>query len=99
MWSEGHSHPLLVLQRLAREKVHRYRVRTECVESDQVETMVGGLRDLAKFEMSLADDYRRFLDATLRRDADLAVQLWCENHDKVSVFIESNLHESGRRAA
>jgi DNA-binding GntR family transcriptional regulator len=55
--------------------------------------------DLAKFEMSLADDYRRFLDATLRRDADLAVQLWCENHDKVSVFIESNLHESGRRAA
>jgi GntR family transcriptional regulator, carbon starvation induced regulator len=55
--------------------------------------------DLAKFEMSLGDDFRQFLDATMRRDANEAVRLWCENHDKVSTFIESHLNASGRRAA
>jgi GntR family transcriptional regulator, carbon starvation induced regulator len=55
--------------------------------------------DLAKFEVSLGDDYRQFLDATMRRDADRAARLWCENHDKVATFIESNLDASARRAA
>ena len=55
--------------------------------------------ELAKFELTLADDYRQFLDATIARDAATAVRIWCENHDKVADFIDSNLDASGRKAA
>jgi DNA-binding GntR family transcriptional regulator len=55
--------------------------------------------DLAQYERGLDGDYRKFLDAAIARNIDLAIRLWCENHEKVSQFIESNLHKRDRRAA
>jgi DNA-binding GntR family transcriptional regulator len=55
--------------------------------------------DLARYECGLDNDYRKFLEVTIARDAETAVRLWCENHDKVSQFIESNLKKGDRQAA
>ena len=48
-------------------------------------------RELAHFEQGLHADYRRFLEVVLDRDIEAAAKLWRENHDKVVLFIESNL--------
>ena len=53
-------------------------------------------RQLASYERRLHDDYQRFLEAVLAHDVELAVALWCENHEKVSAFIESTLHPAGQ---
>lgn len=55
--------------------------------------------DLARYECTLDGDYREFLEAVITRDVEKAVRMWCENHDKVSAFIESNLKKSDRNAA
>lgn len=56
-------------------------------------------RELARFERGLHDDYRQFLDVVIERDVDRAVELWCENHEKVVRFIEANLHPPEVEAA
>lgn len=44
---------------------------------------------LAQFESGLMDDFRAFNQAILERDAELAVQLCRENHEKVARFVET----------
>jgi DNA-binding GntR family transcriptional regulator len=55
--------------------------------------------DLAQFERGLDSDYRTFLEVTIARKADAAVQIWCENHEKVTQFIESQLEKTASQAA
>jgi GntR family carbon starvation induced transcriptional regulator len=50
--------------------------------------------DLARFERGLHDEYREFLNAAIARDADRAIMLWTRNHERVTEFIEANLHRS-----
>lgn len=50
--------------------------------------------DLARFERSLHNDYRQFLDVVIERDVEQAVELWCLNHEKVVTFIESSLQNA-----
>lgn len=59
-------------------------------------------RELARYERSLHEDHRRFLDAVIEHDVEEAVALWRANHEKIVVFIESSLDQlplqgSGKR--
>lgn len=47
--------------------------------------------ELARYECGLHEDYRRFLDAVIERDVDLAATLWRDYHEKIVRFIESSL--------
>lgn len=51
-------------------------------------------RELARYERSLHEDHRRFLDAVIDHKVDKAAQLWRANHDKIVAFIESSLGQT-----
>ena len=49
------------------------------------------LADLARFERGLHEEYREFLEVVIEREVTRAVDLWCQNHEKVVEFIEAHL--------
>ncbi len=51
-------------------------------------------RELARYERSLHEDHRRFLDAVIDHKVDEAAELWRANHDKIVAFIESSLGQT-----
>lgn len=51
-------------------------------------------RELARYERSLHEDHRRFLDAVIGHKVDEAAELWRANHDKIVAFIESSLGQT-----
>ncbi|OYX64441.1 MAG: hypothetical protein B7Y89_02190 [Novosphingobium sp. 32-60-15] len=51
-------------------------------------------RELARYERSLYEDHRRFLDAVIDHKVDEAAELWRANHDKIVAFIESSLGQT-----
>lgn len=55
-------------------------------------------RELARYERSLHEDHRRFLDAVIEHKVEEAAGLWRANHEKIVAFIESSLSQTPAQA-